>query len=186
MLTYNVSAKETGNIIFDPATIEVRHKHILSNRFSIEVRSNECYFKQGLNAGDQPMVVRLHKDQLSSNSVYRKTYTYRHVILIPRSDYAAYYHRIGSIMKNIFAACGFCLFILKGQNALLGLVFGSLIGGITCRLMYWMSNVRSKYFYAYKHPAVIKYMERGYQIGNDSINFFVNDSLIQRLVMLFK
>ena len=171
-LTYTVCAKETGTLIFDPATIEVRHQHILSNKFSIEVTANKCYFKLGFDAGNQPLLVRLQKEQLITNSVYRKTYTYRHGILIPRSDYAAYYHRIGSIIKVVFAVCGLLLFPLKGQNALLGLIVGSLVGGITCRLMYWMSGVRSKYFYAYKYPIVANYVEQGYQMGNNSINIF--------------
>lgn len=185
-LSYTVSAKETGTIIIDPAIIEVKHKHILSNQLSIDVERTECYFKPGINAGDQPFVVRLHKEQLSSNSVYRKTYTFRHLILVPRSDYVAFYHRIGSIMKIVFAVCGFCFFIVKGQHPLLGMVTGSLIGGVACYMMYWMSGVKSKYFYGYKHPLVLKYLERNYQLGNDPANLFVRDSVIQRLVMLFK
>lgn len=185
-LTYTVSARITGTINVDPATIEVQHRHFSSNLITVNVQSTSCYFKKGMDAGENPLMVLLHKDQFSSNSIYRKTYTYRHAVLVPRSDYAAYYHRIGSIMKTVFAVSGFCLFGLKGQSALLGLVCGSLIAGIACRLMYWMAGVQSKYFYAYQYPLVVEYMEEGYEIGNDSSNIFVSDTVLQRLVMLFK
>lgn len=185
-LTYTVSARKTGNIIIDPATIEVRHKHLSSNNVSVQVQTTECFFKKGVDAGDDPLVVRLHKEQFTSNTIYRKTYTYRHVILIPRSDYAAFYHRIGSVMKGVFAVCGLLLFALKTEHALIGLLVGSLLGGILCHLMYWMSGVRSKYFYAYNHPLVKEYMEQEYEIGNDSANFLISDTVIQRFVMLFK
>ena len=186
ILTYTVSAMSTGTICFEPATIEVRHQHISSEKLSIEVKTNECYFKQGMMAGSEPLKLQLHKEQFSSTSIYRKKYTYRHVLFIPRSEYAAYYHRIGSIMKGVFAACGMLLFMLNRQHALIGFVCGSLIGGALCQLMYRMSGVRSKYFYAYKHPDVNAYLEKGYEIGNDPINIFVSDNVIQRLVMLFK
>ena len=86
-LTYTVSAMLTGSICLAPATIEVRHKHISSEKINMEVLPNECYFKKDMIAGDLPLVVRLHKEQFSSSSIYRKKYTYRHLLFIPSSLY---------------------------------------------------------------------------------------------------
>lgn len=185
-LTYTVSAIKTGIITFEPASIEVRHKRISSNNLHLQVFSNECYFKKGMIAGDEPLHVRLHKDQLSSSSVYRKTYTYHHTILIPRSNYAAFYHRIGSVMKVVFGASGLLLLALKTGQPFIGFVCGSLTGGILCQLMYWMSGVRSKYFYAYKHPLVIEYLEQDYELGKDPANFLISDTVILKFIGLFK
>ncbi len=185
-LTYTVSAIKTGHVFFDAATIEIKNKHFVSNTNTIVVHSNQCYFRSDMEAGDEPVIIKLHRVQFTSSSIYRKTFNYRHSVLVPRSNYAAFYHRVGAIMKGVFAVCGCVLFGLKDMSLIIGVVSGSLVGGIACQTMYWMSGIKPKHFYAYRNPVVLKYLEQDYQLGNNSIDLFISNNSIHRFLMLFK
>lgn len=165
-LTYTICALETGKLIIPPATIYINNKYLSSPTVSIEVKENACYFVKGQTADHHPYPVYLNKER-EVTSTFRRIFIYRQIVLIPRSNYARYYHEIGAAMKNIFAVIGFVLAILYNYNWFIGIIAGSLAGGILCHSMYLLTGVKSKFYHDLKYKTVIKYFEDNYRPGRD-------------------
>lgn len=165
LLTYTVCPLFKGVLTIPPAYISFGNQRQESNSLNLSIESNECYFRKGEEAGTSPMQVHLHRQQVTSNTVYRKIIIHQRTVLIPRSDLAAWYHKIGRIMKAGLLICGAAWALVNGDSVFIGALAGSLFGGINCQVMYYSMGIRSRFYYAHKHPLVCEYMELGYLPG---------------------
>ena len=173
-MTFTLSATETGSITIPPATLYINHKLFETEQLTILITDNNCYFKKSEKAALQPNIFYLHKEHQSTTS-YRRTYIYRHAVLIPRSNYAYYYHQVGSTLKAVFTFLGLLYAIADNHSILAGLLIGSFCGGIACHSMYGITGMRSKFYYALKNETVISYFEEGYRPGRE-IGFGIFDT----------
>ncbi|MEP7265745.1 MAG: DnaJ domain-containing protein [Bacteroidota bacterium] len=184
-LTYTICALETGKLILPPATIYINNKYLSSESLSVEVKENACYFTKGQLADHHPYPVYLNKER-EVTSTFRRIFIYRQIVLLPRSNYARYYHELGTSMKNIFAVMGFIMALLYDYNWLLGIVAGSLAGGLLCHSMYLLTGVKSKFYHDLKYKTVVKYFEENYRPGRDpSYGIFAGRCFYQ-FIQLFR
>ncbi len=165
VLHYTLCPLQKGLLFIPPASISFFHHPEHSEQLQVEVEANDCYFKENEEAGPDPFHVMMHRTQISSNSVYRKTIIHERVVLLPRSDLAAWYHKVGRIMKISFAIMGAVWAIVNDYNFYAGIVAGSLVAGINVHLMYRIMGIKPVFYYAYHHPVVLEYEEIGYKLG---------------------
>ncbi|MBL7923939.1 MAG: DnaJ domain-containing protein [Bacteroidia bacterium] len=165
VLHYTVCPLRTGLLTIPVASIRFHHHPVTSDALQVEVSDNACYFKKGEAAGSSPYPVMMHRLQVTSTSVYRKTILHQRKVLLPRSALAAWYHKVGRIMKISFAVLGAVWAMAHGESMLLGLLAGSLLAGINVHLMYRAMGIRSLFYYAQQHPLVQEYLSCGYQLG---------------------
>ena len=166
-LRYIVCPMRTGDLVIPPASIRYNHVEYLSEELRLHVSAHECFFKKGEQAGKDPFRVYLHREQLSSQTIYAKVLLHQHVVLIPRSDVATWYHKVGRWVKVAMAACGAGYAMLHGESGLIGFVMGSAFGGLNCHAMYRIMGIKSRFYYAHHHPLVQEYIEDGYYLGRE-------------------
>jgi hypothetical protein len=165
-LTYTVCALVTGSITIPSASIYINHKPVISQELKVMVKDNGCFFRKNEVAGFHPYPVFLNKEREIKGS-YTRIFIYRQMVLIPRSAYAYYYHQVGGTLKATFTAIGFLLAVIYNLNWLAGVITGSLSGGIVCHSMYLITGVKSRFWFALRYPAVIKYLDDDYRAGRD-------------------
>jgi hypothetical protein len=96
-----------------------------------------------------------------------------HTVLIPRSHFAEVNHTIGMTLKIASALWGVLLALRIDVNVFLGMAGGMLFGGMACTLFYLLTGIRSRFYYAHKHPLVQSYLQKGYQSGSDTGSRFL-------------
>lgn len=165
VLHYTVCPLITGVQTIPAAQINFHHKPVTSESIQIFVEENKCYFKEGEKAGNSPLKVMMHRMQVTSNTVYRKTIIHQRAVLLPRSDVVSWYHKVGRILKVSFAIMGAIFAMTRGESAFLGMLGGSMLAGVNVHLMYYMMGIKSKFYYASHHPVILEYEECGYRLG---------------------
>lgn len=165
VLHYTVCPLQTGVQTIPAAQIYFHHVPVTSESLQVFVEDNVCYFKAGEKAGSNPLKVMMHRIQVTSNTVYRKTIIHQRAVLLPRSEIVSWYHKVGRILKISFAIMGAIFAMTRGESAFLGMVGGSLIAGVNVHLMYYIMGIKSKFYYASHHPVVLEYEECGYRLG---------------------
>lgn len=185
VLRYVICPVVTGEIELGPATISYAHVPVSSNKLRLQVTGNRCYFSKDNPAGSQPLKIYLHKQQLSSNTIYAKMMVIEHAVLIPRSDVVAWYHKTGRIIKIATAACGTAWALVHDQGAVTGAVLGSLVGGINCHLMYRMTGIKSRFYYADRYPLVQEYISEGYLPGREPNEGMIGSRVLSFIKSLF-
>jgi curved DNA-binding protein CbpA len=166
ILAYTVCAVKEGMLKIPSASIYINHRLFKSQALQILITGNDCFFTTGQKASVNPLPVHLNKEH-TGNTKWRRTYIYRHLVLIPRSSYAHFYHRIGATLKIVFAILGIILSAGNNTSLLIGFSAGSLAGGILCYSMYLITAVKPKFYYSLQYPLVKKYREEGYNPGRD-------------------
>jgi hypothetical protein len=167
VLNYTVCPVKTGILEIPPAKIKIQRQQFSTVTEFIEVTDNACYFKKEALAGSRPVVINLHKERVTSSSIYRKTIVHRRRILIPRSDIAWWYHRVGKIIKVSWIVCVTAWTLAHGFGVLLGILAGAFAGGIICHIMYRLVKMRSIFYNAAYHPLVNEYLRQGYEFGKE-------------------
>ena len=184
-MTYTVSALTTGTITIPAASIYINHKFMQSLPLTLTVTPNNCYFKPAEDSANNPYILYLHKEQ-QGKTVYRRTYIYRHAILIPRSDYVYYYHQVGSTLKITFTVLGFLYSLGAGYSVISGFLLGSLCGGILCHSMYRLTGVHSRFYYVLQNNVVKDYIEEGYKPGREISYWIFDDKYFYQFLSLFR
>jgi curved DNA-binding protein CbpA len=165
VLTYKICPMLKGHLVIQPATINFNHKPFQGNALQFNVSSNNCFYKSNETADINPVEVFVYKEKVIETTRYRKTITQTEKVLIPRSEIAAWYHKVGKIIKITFLFCG-CYFGIKYKvGFFVGAFAGSLMGGLNCHLMYYMMGIKSIFHYTEKSPKIRSYVERGYKLG---------------------
>lgn len=165
VLHYTICPLQTGVQTIPAAQIYFHHVPVTSESLQVFVDENTCYFKMGEKAGSHPFKVMMHRMQVTSNTVYRKTIIHQRAVLLPRSEIVSWYHKVGRILKISFAIMGAVFAMTRGESAFLGMVGGSLLAGVNVHLMYYMMGIKSKFYYANHHPVVLEYIDCGYYLG---------------------
>ena len=184
-MTFTVSALHTGTITIPPATIYINHKFLQSAPLTVSVISNNCYFKPAEEASTNPYVLYLHKEQ-PGKTVYRRTYIYRHAILVPRSHYAYYYHQVGSALKLVFTLLGLVYSIAIDYSVISGFLLGSFCGGIVCHSMYKLTGVHSRFYHVLQNETVKNYLEEDYKPGREVSYWIFDDKVFYLFLSLFR
>lgn len=184
-LRYTVCPMLTGDLIIPPASIRYNQQECRSGEIRLKIESNECYFRKGEIAGSNPLKIYLHKEQLTSQTIYAKVMLYQHVVLIPRSDIAAWYHKVGRIMKVGMAACGAMIALLQGESTVAGFVLGSAFAGVNCHIMYRIMGIKSRFYYAGHFPLVEEYIEEGFLPGRQPNEGFLGSKVWEFVKSLF-
>ncbi len=167
VLNYTICPLTTGTLEIPPAKIKIQRLQFSTDSLYIDVTENACYFKKEALAGSRPVVINLHKERVTSSSIYRKTIVHRRRILIPRSDIAGWYHRVGKIIKVSWIICVTAWTLAHGYGILSGVLIGAFAGGIICYIMYRLVKMRSIFYYAAYHPLVNEYLRQGYEFGKE-------------------
>lgn len=180
VLHYTVCPLQKGTLIIPPATISFHRHPVSSEALFVKVDNNRCYFDPRQEAGSRPCLVTMHRTQVTSTSAYRKTIIHQRLVVIPRSEVAAWYHRTGKIMKVMFTIFGMAWALLNDHSIFTGFFGGSLAGGINVQIMYRLMGIKPVFYYAHHHPIVTEYESCGYQLGADP-----NDSILSARTWLF-
>lgn len=165
VLTYKICPMVKGNLVVQPATINFNHKPCQGNELQFNVTSNNCYYKPSEIAGINPVEVFVYKVKIIETTRYRKTITQTERVLIPRSELAAWYHKVGKIIKITYLICGSYFGVAYKFGFIPGALVGSLMGGLNCHLMYWMMGIKSVFYYTEKSPKIKSYLKDGYSLG---------------------
>lgn len=166
VLHYTVCPLQKGTLIIPPASISFHRQPVKSEAMFVRVESNRCYFDPRQEAGSTPCLISMHRTQVTSTSAYRKTIIHQRLVVIPRSDLAAWYHKVGKIMKLMFLVFGMSWALLSDHSVITGLLGGSLVGGINVHIMYRLMGIKPVFYYANQHPLVTEYEACGYQLGS--------------------
>lgn len=184
-LRYIICPMRTGVLLIPPASIRYINTPLFSNELKITATKNVCYFRKGESAGNYPVRMYLHKEQISSKAEYAKVILQQHTVLIPRSDIATWYHKVGRIVKMSMTICGAAYAILNGESIILGILAGSLLGGFNCHIMYAVMGIHSRFYYAAHFPLVQEYMEDGFLVGREPYQGFIGGERWNFLKNLF-
>ena len=185
LLTYTVCPMIIGKIIIPSATINYDRNKVASNELHFYVEENYCYFKKDAIASVNPAKIFLNCQRVTSNSIYRKTIIHQRTVLIPRSELAAWYHKVGRAMKIGLGICGGLWAMLHHQSILLGFVLGSFLAGINCWIMYWMMGIKPLFYYSINYPRVKEYLKEGYSLGVSPSNFKTGNKIWYLIKTLF-
>lgn len=184
-LAFTICALETGTLTIPPATIYINHSLVTSRELKIMITENDCFYKNGQKASHHPFAFRMNKEQQGRSNTGR-TYIYRHLVLIPRSGYAYYYHQIGAAMKITFLLLGFLWSAATGFSLVGGACAGSLAGGILCYSMYFITGVKPKFYYSMDYETVKYYLDNNYRAGRDPSYSVLNSKFVYLLFGMFR
>lgn len=165
VLQYTVSPLRTGLLEIQPARIQFHGRSYYSRGLSFQVIDTACFFADTQHGGCDPVRIRLFKLQDIRYTRFTKTVVVPRTVLIPRSDLAAWYHKVGRLLKTAIPLLGTAVCLLKGLPVLPGMVVSSLFAGLNVRLMYRVAGVRPRSGNVLNHPQVIKLLSEGYFFG---------------------
>jgi curved DNA-binding protein CbpA len=180
-LEYTLAPLQTGDLVLGPASIRIQKEVFVTESLKIHVAPSGCFYKKGAEAGNHPYHYDLNSKIEAGTETHHVTYHQNHTLLIPRSEVARYYHIIGSIIKIGCAVWGFFLFSVTGMNEAAGFFAGSVFGGICCHVFYFITGVKSKFYYSNRYPPVISYMAKGYEKGKYSGSELLSGKVISWL-----
>lgn len=165
VLHYTICPLTSGTLTIPAATIQFHRHPVSSDALTVFVEQNECFFSPRYEAGGNPCRVMMHRAKVTTTKAYRKTVVHQRTILIPRSELAAWYHKVGRTMKIVFLIFGTAWALAQGESPFVGAFAGSLLGGVNVHIMYRLMGIKSVFYYAHLHPLVKEYENYGYQIG---------------------
>lgn len=184
-LEYTVAPLQTGNLVIDHAFIKIHNETYQTEKLSITVTAEVCFFKKGMTAGTHPYKYHMNTKVNAGSSGHQMLYFQNHTVLIPRSELAWYYHNIGSAIKIGAAIFGFFQFSVSGLNEIAGILCGSVAGGLCCQILYFVTGIKSKFYTAYKYPVVLSYKQKGYEKGKYSGSAYLTGRILSRISELF-
>ncbi len=185
VLHYTICPLKTGTLTIPPASISFHRQPVKSDAMFVQVENNRCFFDPRQEAGNSPCLVTMHRSQVTSTSAYRKTIIHQRLVVIPRSNLAAWYHKVGRTMKIMFLVFGMAWALLNDYNFFTGLFAGSLIGGINVHIMYRLMGIKSVFYYAHHHPIVTEYEACGYELGAEPNEGYLSSRIWTYIKSLF-
>jgi hypothetical protein len=166
VLQYTLCPLRTGCLVVPVAQIHFHGKAVWSELQEVDVLPATCWFSNGLAAGHSPLRIRLYKLHEIRSVRFTKTVVVPRTVLIPRSDLAAYYHRIGRILKIAFPLLFIPLAMMQGIPLIVGMLTGSLFAGLNVRVMYRLMGIKPRCGRSMQFPAVVSRLDEGYYFGN--------------------
>jgi hypothetical protein len=169
VLRYTLSPLTIGRLLIPPAYLQYARQPCVSGALVVEVTEGDCFFSEGRRAGIDPLRYRLTREQVTVTARFRKTIAVQHCVLVPRSDYAAWYHRVARSIKVVMSLTGIAWAAFTGWPLTMGFLYGTLLGGVQVVLMYRMAGVRSKGFHGPGYSTLMKYQEQGFRFENTAV-----------------
>jgi hypothetical protein len=166
VLQYTICPLRTGRLQVPSTSIHFHGKAVWSEPHNVEVSPNTCWFSNGQAAGQNPHRLRLYKLHEIRSPRFTKTVVVPRTVLVPRSDLAAYYHRVGRTLKIAIPLLLAPLAVMKDVPLLPAMLAGSLFAGLNVRVMYKMMGVRPRSGGSMRFPAVVSRIDEGYFFGN--------------------
>lgn len=177
-LSYIISALTEGTLEIEPATIKIENKTYATQSLKINVTANNCFFSKNKKADGKPFKFVMNFESSGGNGEIRTVKNTNHYLLIPRSNYAHVYHRIGSMLKLIFFLWGFIIGWIIHFNPLITGSGGLAFGGFFANLLYLIAGVKPKFYFVTTYPQVKKYLADGYRIGFETGSSFLNSKFV--------
>ena len=165
-LTYTLAPLHKGNFKIDKAKIKLHHKPFETNEITIHVEDNQCFFMKGRVADGKPFILHLNYEEVVAGQYFKTIRIQRHEVLIPRSKQAQYFHGFGTVLNYVIMLWVMMLSANAGYGYIPGLLAGSIAGSANSFLFYKLTGVKSKLYFALKHPSVQHYFEEGYYLRN--------------------
>lgn len=166
VLHYTICPLAEGSLSIPGASISFHRHPVYSAPLKVEVQPAECYFRKGEKAGTHPCLIRMHRLQTSNAGAWRKTRVMPRVVVIPRSDLAAWYHKTARMLKVSLTLIGGAWALLEDESVLMGLMGGSLLAGINIQVMYRLMGIKSLFYCSRRYPLVKEYEAMGYEPGS--------------------
>lgn len=169
VLRYTLSPLRTGRLLIPPAHLQYARQPCVSGALVVEVSEGDCYFSEGRPAGIDPLRYRLTREQVTVTARFRKTVAVQRCVLVPRSDYAAWYHRVARSIKVVMSLTGIAWAAFAGWPLVMGFLSGVVVGGVQVVLMYRMAGVRSRGVRGPGFSTLVKYQQEGYRFENTAV-----------------
>lgn len=183
-LTYIIAPLKEGTLIIEEAFIKINKESFTTTPCNIIVKENSCYFTNNKKADNKPIKYILNFETEGGTAQRRTIKNTNHTVLIPRSNYAYVYHRIGAGMKIFFFVWGLLLGWKIDVNPLVSGIGGLLFGGIFCNLLYLIAGVRPKFYFAKKYHLIQEYLEKGYRSGTETGSSVLNSEFVYFITSL--
>jgi hypothetical protein len=167
-LHFTIAALADGRLKIPQARIFFDHKPFLSDDHEVLIRSTNCLFCPTEMASLDPLKVHLYREQITSNSAFRKTVIQERLILLPRSAMAAWYHRIARLMKTLYPILGCAWALVTGHSVMNALIASMIFAGLNCTIMYKLMKMDAMRKWRYRHPKVVAAIKEGFQPGKSS------------------
>lgn len=177
-LTYIICPLTEGTLQIDRAFIKISGKTFFTNAVEIFVLPAKCFFSKSRIADGKPLQYKMYYEAAAGTDKVRTMKNVNHTVLIPRSHFAKVQHNIGLTLKMVMLCWGIYIAILIHKPIMFGMIAGLLFGGITCHILYFVSGVKSKFYFARKSGYVQHYLTKGYQSGTDSGSQFISSEFI--------
>lgn len=177
-LSYILSPLIEGSLEIEPATIKIENKTYATTSLKINVTGNSCFFSKNKTADGKPFKFVMNVESAGGDGQRRTIKNTNHYLLIPRSNYAGVYHRIGSMLKLVFFLWGFIIGWIIHFNPLITGLCGLVFGGFFANLLYLFAGVKPKFYFTTTYPQVKKYLADGYRIGFETGSAFLNSKFV--------
>ena len=170
-LKYVLSAQVTGTISIPSAAISIHTKRITGEALDVTVEANCCYFKAGEVAGDDPYKITLFQEKKIKTDRFIKTIRQEHIVLIPRSKTAFYVHTNWKRIELITKILGSALLYYSGVFLIMAIALSFLFSFLLKLIYFKLKEVEMPLENAIKYPLIKSYMQQGYKLGIDGIEW---------------
>lgn len=186
VLKYVLSAQMTGKIIIPAAAVTIQSQRVEGRALEFTVEANACYFKEGEAAGTDPYQVTLYSLKEIKTEQFIKTIRQEHIVLVPRSNVAAYVQSSWRYIDRVLKVVGAAILYYSGVKLLLAAIISILITMMIKRIYFKIKNAELPRARALQYPLIKKYLQQGYEIGIEGIEWpwkvWYNERLKKRIL----
>jgi hypothetical protein len=165
LLKYVLSAQMHGTIIIPPASVTIQNKRISGEALAFTVSPNACFFREGEMAGSNPYQVSLYYLKEIKAEKFTKTIRQEHIVLIPRSNVAAYVHFSWKYIDLAIKILVITILHFLGMRFILALGISIILSMLLKQVYFKIKKVKQARTRAYQHPLIKKYLLQGYEIS---------------------
>lgn len=186
VLKYVLSAQMTGKITIPAAAVTIQSQRVEGKALEFTVEGNVCYFKEGEVAGTDPYQVTLYSLKEIKTERFIKTIRQEHIVLVPRSNVAAYVQSRWKYIAGVIKVMGATILYYSGIQILLAILMSILATMLIKRIYFKLKKVEIPRTRALQYPVIKKYLLQGYEIGIEGVEWpwmiWYNERLKKRIV----
>lgn len=172
-LTYIICPMQTGSLVIDRAAVKIRNQSYFTEPLTIQVTSSRCFFSKDKPADGIPYKYPMFYEAAVGADKIRLLKNFSHTVLIPRSAYVQFYHRMAKGIKLVMMCWGVVICLMIKKNLAIGALTGLAFGGLMGNLLYMIAGVKPVFRLASRFKTVADYHAKGYQTGTDSGSRFL-------------
>lgn len=171
VLKYVLSAQMTGKMTIPSAAVTIQSQRVEGRALDFTVEGNACYFKEGEEAGTDPYQVTLYSLKEIKTERYKKTIRQEHIVLVPRSNVAAYVQSSWKYIERVLKIVGTALLYYSGVQFILAILMSILISKLIKQIYFKIKKVELPRARALQYPLIKKYLQQGYEIGIEGVEW---------------